>query len=319
MAARNHRRHAGGADLADIGGIRPQRRQGKSVILVGGKGAHRRSQPGIGFELSGLFEIGLGQRADLGREAVGPDLFDRLGQLDNGVVGPRGGAVAARIGDFQLVVVIGLFRALPGPVKRLAAGLFEQPAAAIDVDDHFRIFQPLRDQAAGLHRRFFIARELEDDRSARAIAGLAHGDQGGRGQRRVELHVAGTAAEQIAVLDHRSEGIAGPVLGVGFDHVHVARDHQRLQPGIAAFPGGDQIGGVVDRHDLHVAVAPAGRHQCGLKRLLGFCRAVVRSANRANRDQLLGKIEHLSLRPRRIDCRSLGQAGRGGNCHECGE
>jgi len=43
------------------------------------------------------------------------------------------------------------------------------------------------------------------------------------------LHVGGSAAKEIAVFLDQDEGIAGPILALGLDHIEVAQQQQRLR------------------------------------------------------------------------------------------
>ena len=106
---------------------------------------------------------------------------------------------------------------------------------------------------------------------------------------------ASLAAVEQAVLDHRSERIALPVLGLGLDHVHVRREHHRPERRIAPRPGGDQVRGVVDRHDLDVALGPAAGQQRAAESLRYFGGAVAFALHRAQRDRFLGQVEGLGF------------------------
>ena len=295
MAALDHCGHTGGADLSNCRRIGTQHGQRRLVLRIGSKGPHRGGQLGVSFKLRGLFEIGLGQRAEFGLEPIGTDLAERVRKLDNGVLGTRGRTVSARIGHFQLIINIGLLCTLPGPVERAPCSFVQRPAAAIDVDHQLRVLKPLGDDLASLHRGFFITRKLQDDCPLGLVTRPAQFDQAGCCHGRVELHVTGAAAIEDPVLNHRGKRIAGPVLGIGLNHVHMARNHQRLQAGIAARPGRDQIGGIVNRSDFDLRFAPPASHQRALddaQCLVGF---VTRAADRAQRDQPLGQIERLGL------------------------
>ena len=218
----DHGGHASGADLANERWIGAQHLERPGVVHVHRKSAHCGGQPGVAFKAGGLDEIGLGQAVLFGLELIFADILKRPGQLDNGVVSPGGRAVAAGIGHFELVIVIGFFRAFPCPVKRLAGLFVKRTAHAVDVDDEFGILQFSGDHLAGRHRGFFIAGKFEHDRPARGVARPAHFDQRCCGESGIELHVARPAAEQHAVFDYRGERIALPVFGIGLDHIKVA-------------------------------------------------------------------------------------------------
>ena len=295
MPARDHRRDAGRADLADVTGTGAQGRRSGFIIRISGKGAHRSGQLGIAFERGSLFEIGLGQRAEFGLEVIGADLLQRGGELDDRIYRTRGRAVAAGVGHFELVIVVSLFRALPGPVQRLAGLFIERAAAAIDVKHQFGARQLLGDHPRAAHGGFFITRELQNDGPLGLVARTAQFDQAGGCQRSIELHIARPAAEQVTVLDHRGERIALPVRRLGFDHVHMPGNHQRLEAGIAARPGSDQVSSIAKRGDLHLAILPSARDQRLLDQLQRFTGLVAFALDRAQRDQLHGKRQHLRL------------------------
>ena len=314
MAAAHQRRHARRADPPDRTGVGDKRGDRGFIGGIGDERLHRGTNRRLLIRCR-LRQRLARQRAEFGLEAIAADLFQRLGQLHDRIDRTRSRGMAAGIGDGQLEIGIGLLRPLPRPIFRLARFLVEHTAAAIDVDHEFGILQPLGDQRGGLHHRFLVTREFDDDRALRLIARTAQVDERGNRSGAVELHVARAAPEQIPVFDHRRERVALPIGGLRLDHVHMAGDDQRLQFRIAAAPRADQIGGVVHRHDLDIRVRKPARDERGFVECRDLRGLIARPADRTQRDRLLGEIE-------RLIGRCVGCGVRGGGRlrqHRCGK
>src|SRR3546814_13057991 len=71
------------------------------------------------------------------------------------------------------------------------------------------------------HRGFLVAREQEDDRALRLETVLAELGHRRHHHRYVELVVLRPAAEDIAILLDRLEGLARPALRVRLNHIHM--------------------------------------------------------------------------------------------------
>jgi hypothetical protein len=113
----------------------------------------------------------------------------------------------------------------------------------------------------GLHSRFLIPGQHQDEVALRSPAGPLELHEGRDEDRDVPLVVEGAAAEHVSVLDHRREGIAGPVGGIGLDHVHVAQKEGRPGGPIPAPVARDQIARFAHWIERDVAVREACRNQ----------------------------------------------------------
>jgi hypothetical protein len=200
----------------------------------------------------------------------------------------RGRTVPAGIGHLEPEVDVGLLSALPGPVDRLAGFFRREARGAVDVEHDVRVPEPLGDELGGLHRGLFVARIGHHDAPLRAEALPPELDQRGDRERGLELGVARAAAVDVAVLDHRGERVALPVFGPRLDHVHVRRDHHRPERRVAARPGGDQVRGIVDLHDLDVAFGPAAGEERAAEGLRDVGGAIAFALHRTQRDRLPG-------------------------------
>jgi hypothetical protein len=164
------------------------------------------------------------------------------------------------IGEGQLVIGIGLLGALH-PEAHCLAGLVELAAAAVDVEQQFGVVEFLRHLLRGLHRGLFVARGEEEDVAPGLEAFALELDQRRDEGRQIVLHVARAAAPDIAVLDHRAERIARPVGGFGLDHVHMARNVDRLLRRRGAAIARDQERGVAEPLDADILRREAARDE----------------------------------------------------------
>jgi hypothetical protein len=173
-------------------------------------------------------------------------------------------------------------------------------ASAVHVKHQFRVPELLRDDRRGLHRGFFIAGKFQDDVPLRLESLALELDERRDGERVIELHVAGAAPEQHAVFDHRSEWVALPVGWIGLDDVHVAGNHQRLELRVAPRPARDHVGRVLNGCDGDVALGKSLGEQRGLEQGGDLRRLIAGTANRAQRDGALRKIDRLLFGERMI-------------------
>src|SRR5262245_65681478 len=109
------------------------------------------------------------QFALLWREGLMANTHQRSGELADRVHRTRHGTMATWIGGSQLEISIGFFRALPVELARLTGLLVKHAGAAVDIEHQFRVGEFLGDDLAGLHRRFLVARKLDDDGAAWTI------------------------------------------------------------------------------------------------------------------------------------------------------
>ena len=213
----------------------------------------------------------------------------------------------ARVGEGDGEVGVCLLGALDSVAHGLAG--LQQAAAAVDVQHHLRALQPAREFGGGGHVGLFVARQRQHHVPAGPPAlgpqFRQHGDYG----RDVELVVRGAAPVDVAVLHHRGERIARPVLGLGLDHVHVARDHDgrllRVLAGIAR----DQERRVRERLDGHLGGREATGHQLRLQEL-GVGDELVASRDGAIADALRQDLQRLGVQGR-VGFRRGGERGRG--------
>jgi hypothetical protein len=211
--------------------------------------------------------------------------------------------VAAGIDHGDCEVGIGLLGGLDAIGDRFAV-LAELTAAGVAVQHHLGVLQLRREGPRRLLPGLLVATQRQDHVAARlptlALQLGEHRDH----DRDVELVVHRAAPEHVAVLHHRGERVARPVLPLGLDHVHVVDHHDRLLGRIGAVIAGDQDRGAEHRLDLHVVGGEAGLHQhCLQPRRIDW--DLIARDHRADRDAHLQQLQRLV-----VQCR-VGVSGRG--------
>ena len=235
----------------------------------------------------------------LQRELVPGDVDEGLGQLVDGVVGARLGAVAALVGDGELVVAIHLLGGAEPEHGRHA--LLAAYRVAVGIDHELRIDQvavvldePVRAVAAAA---LLVGGEREDDVAVGLVALLLHAQQRCHHDGIVALHVRGATAVEVAVLLGELEGIEVPVLAVRLDDIDVPDQQHRLVLACAV-QAHDQVLllGVLGAEHRHV-----GRREAGVAEALGHrldaCGHVAgRRVGGVDLDQLLEHIVRQHVR-----------------------
>ena len=97
---------------------------------------------------------------------------ERRGQIVDGVVGARRGAVPARIARGQLEIRVGLLGGLQAEEQRLAGLVVERAAAAVGIQRVFGVDERpmfVCDRHRGRHRGFFVAAEVDDEVALRDV------------------------------------------------------------------------------------------------------------------------------------------------------
>jgi hypothetical protein len=103
MAALEPGGDAAGAGQADLARIGLDRVGGLAVVGIGEPGAHRVAErPLLAFLADG--EIGAGGLVQHRLEAIGLEPLERVGELVDGIVGPRLGAVAAAVAAVKVYI-----------------------------------------------------------------------------------------------------------------------------------------------------------------------------------------------------------------------
>ena len=262
MARRQHGGDAGGVQDAVIGRVGGDDRRCLQVLGIPGEGRHGRAHLAAHLTRH-LGEIAARDVAGFDGEFIFADLHQPLGQLVDGVLLHRAAGMAAGIGHFQDIVLGEFLRRLHRHDQRLA--LTVQTAAAAFVQRELRINQfalvlgqPAR--AVEGRGRFLAAGQRQLERAPVLEAFLLDAHQGidpGGVQR---LHVGDAAAIEIAILFNQGEGIARPVLALGFHHIEMSQQQDGLGLGIAAGQHRDNaafLGLVRRRKQMDVAVGEA--------------------------------------------------------------
>ena len=221
--------------------------------------------------------------------------------------------MSPRVGRLDPVVLVNLFTRLNAEIDPLARGV-EQPARAF-VQREFGVDPVL----VGLHepvcavegcRRLFAAGEGEFDVVAGAEALLLVSDHGVREAGRHRLVVGDAASVEVAAFLDQGEGIPGPVLTLGFDHVDMGEEQDALRLRVAAVQHGDQsalLGVIGACEDMDVGIGVAGGLQA-LGHALRRQGAVALGEGRVGLDQFL--VQGAERRFRRVRTRGLSGARR---------
>src|SRR3954465_6541584 len=152
------------------------------------------------------------------------------------------------------------------------ARLAVQPAAAALVEREGRVYQcsVMFDEvpdAVVLIRGLLAACESELDAALRRVAFLLEADHRVHEDRRHGLVVRRTARVKVAALFDEREGIAAPVLPLGFDHVEMRQQHHGLQTRIRPWQQRDQvpIPWLIERRDeIEIVFRVTGLHEMRL-------------------------------------------------------
>ncbi len=153
-----------------------------------------------------------------------------VGQAVDRIVPARRGAVAAAVGDLELIGLIDLLRDLHAEAERAAVA---QRAATALVDRELGVDQVAVVLQEPMHavvrriRQLLIGRERQDDVAVRLEAFVDVADHVGHEDRRHRLVVDGAAAAEIAVDLLQLERVEIPVLALGLDHVEMRKQQQR--------------------------------------------------------------------------------------------
>ena len=145
--------------------------------------------------------------------------------------------MATAVSNLELEVLIGLLACLNLQRHRLAAGIEFATGAFVQREDGINEIAPVRYQP--LHGicvvgRFFAAGQRQLQGALRLVALLSKtdervGEDSGHG-----FVVAGTTCVEKAILFHQFERVTFPVGAVGFHHIHVCQQQQRLQSEVLA-------------------------------------------------------------------------------------
>ena len=201
--------------------------------------------------------------------------------------------------------VVGLVRVGRVALGAVDADLGVEAAAAADLDDVAEGLRvggladeaEVRDFAVGLHpvehadgavggRAFFVAGDEEADRALEdGGVGGRGGDEGGD----AALHVAGAAADEVAVYHVAGEGVGGPAGGAGRDDIGVAG---KAEMGGGSAEAGVEVGGAAEWKVVHREAEAA---QGGVEHVL---RAVIGGGDGAAADQGLGEWKGIAQRMR---------------------
>ncbi len=241
MACLDARGHAGRTKTRVVLRQRRQRGVGRRVRRIAQERPH-----GCGYvrglDGCGAFEERPRDVAQHHREPVAVQPGQCRGQLGDGVVTPRQGAVSAAVGDQQLVVLVGLLARLQ--VVGQPAALLEDATPAL-VQRERRVNQPSMVAEQPVHAVvgacFLVGRQHQHDVAVGRVALAPQPDERRGPDGRFVLVVHGAAAVEPAIALGEGERRDGPVLGQRLHDVQVGHDENRLAHDVPAAKARDQI------------------------------------------------------------------------------
>ena len=173
MAAEQPRRDAARARQADLALACFDEVGRFAVVRIGKPAAHRVAERAfVHLRLGG--EIGAGRLVELGREAIGFQLVERMGEAVDRIVLARLGRMPAAVAHGEGVAGEGLFSGLHREAGRAAVRI-ETAAAAIGIEAELGMAEQIEPLARALLRAdavgFFVAGEQHDDVALRLEPG----------------------------------------------------------------------------------------------------------------------------------------------------
>ena len=183
-------------------------------------------------------EIAARDVVELEREAELLESQEPRGELVDRVVGSRLRAVAAPVGDGQLVVAVHLLGG--AQLEYLGHAVLGSDRVSVVVQHELGIDElpviPDEPVDAVAAAALLVRRERKNDVATRAKTLVLHPQQRRRHDGIAILHILRAAAVEVAVLLDELEGIGAPVLAPRLDHVEVADEQHRPVLGCATEP-----------------------------------------------------------------------------------